>query len=132
MANKAPYLLDLDKSSAENLIPAPQPKTNPGDPLGEDWLKALEVGTYFVSEINTSRTASNKYIMDEFCVLAHTKTTWLHYANSNQRLRVNSLKFSRQNHLVEVLGVVSMESNNEPEHNRADNPEGLDDVEKPA
>lgn len=117
--------LDLENSTQDNLI-AKQPQLSPRDPGGEDWLYAMEVGSVFLSQHNSQVHAINKYIYDEYYIVGKTQTSvWLFYVIANQRLRVNSLKFSRNNTMVELLGIITPPTETEVqenEHEQRDRP----------
>lgn len=123
--------LDLKQSTASNLVPKADPT---GPVLSDDWLRALNVGTHFLGQNNSQKGMSSGYILDAFVVLAKTeKSVWLYYVNQNIKLYVNSLRFSRNNELVEVLGVVQTGGEEKDEqHHRTDQPAGLEDNEEPS
>jgi hypothetical protein len=120
--------LDLEKSTLDNLVPL---KTFPSDPGGEDWLRALEAGSYFVAK---PKNRVSDYLLHEFIVLAHTvKTTWLASVSTQQKIRVESLGFSKAHRLIELIAIIDQKvEDGDEQSDRPDPTEGLDDNEKPA
>ncbi len=126
MSNKPLINLDLEKSSVNNLIPV---EVKPdGNIPAEDWLRSLAIGTYFVAK---PKQRPADYLLHEFIVLAHTtKTTWLASVSTQQKIRVESLGFSNNHRLVEIIAIIDQtEDANADEHSGTYQPNGLENHE---
>lgn len=126
-----PQLIDVDlaNSTANNIQPLIKPAMD--TPLGDDWLRAMADGSVFLAERKVNAAQQAAYVYDEYYLLLKSvKSVWLLHVGANQKFRVNSLKFSRQNNLVELLGVVTQDEaqvkeeqeNDDEQRNRTDTP----------
>lgn len=131
MSKKPLFSVDLAKSDADNIIPEAIAKPD-GNIPSDDWLRALVPGTYFVAK---PKQRPADYLLHEFIVLAHTaKTTWLASVSTQQKIRVESLGFSNNHRLIEVIAIIDQEQANDDGQQRsgADQSNRLADPDPPA
>ena len=115
-------------------------KTTGGEPpLGENWLKALEQGTVFLSRPKPKQGQPKQPFCDQFCVIDHKElsSNLIQKMPTGQQVDIwfPTLEFSRSNDFIEIIAQVKFgysEEQMKTDENLLDKEEGENnDANKP-